>query len=409
MVGIGTGVDRGAGDVERGEHPRGVGVAGRPGRVLQRAQVVAARLRPLHEDVEALARRQQQLVARCSTAPSGLASSASTVKRGAVEAQAVPDVGAHVAESQQHRLPGRRVDDRVHLTVDGARRRRVGVDVLRDDRRALELEVAEREQVLGHVLQCRGQALGEAVHDQRAREPGEHLLLGEPVQVRVVPVGAGRDVGRDLDAHRVVRVGRHDAQHVVGDADRRRVQPVRVEVRLLVEVVLQVDLDVVTRVHHERRPEQPRAVGLALHLLARDLVRGLVHVERRPQHAALALDDRRLGERLSLHRRERRLDDPAGGRGGRRAAEMARVRDGRRRGRARSSSRRNRTRPGRGRRAATIGIMPRRASSASDAACGLPGSASAAWPTARGGYRRWRVARSRRGAADPRSTRRSRR
>ena len=251
-------------------------------------------------------------------------------ERRAVELQPVPDVGAHVADPQHHRLTRRGGDDRVHLPVDGARRRRVGVDVLGDDRRALELHVAQRDQVLGDEAQVGREPFLEPADDQRAREAGEDLLLRETVQVRVVPVGAGRDVGGHLDRHRIVRGGGHDAQHVVGDADRRRVESVGVEVGRFGQVVLHVDLDVVARVHHQRRAEESGAVGLALYLLAGHLVGGLVDVEGRAQHAELAADHGRLDERPALLRGERRLHDATRHRGARRTPEPARV--GRRRG-----------------------------------------------------------------------------
>ena len=61
----------------------------------------------------------------------------------------------------------------------------------------IELRRLEHEQPLGHPGDA-GQGVDVTLDDDRARQAAEDLIGRGAVQVRVIPVEAGRLVGRDL-------------------------------------------------------------------------------------------------------------------------------------------------------------------------------------------------------------------
>ncbi len=102
------------------------------------------------------------------------------------------------------------------------RRRRVRVD---------EILVADHEHALGQAGELWIGAL-DAFDDDGAGSSAEHLRLAEAVQMRVIPIEAGRRVVRNPQAiveWRVVGLDR-GLQHVVLVTDRRHAQPVEVQI-----------------------------------------------------------------------------------------------------------------------------------------------------------------------------------
>jgi hypothetical protein len=100
------------------------------------------------------------------------------------------------------------------------------------------------------------QALCQAVNHDDAGQAGEDLLLDQAVHVCVVPVGSGRKIARNAHADGAVAAGRHRAQDVVGNADRRDVEAMLVQICWLTEAVEEPDLDRVPRPDTQGRADE---------------------------------------------------------------------------------------------------------------------------------------------------------
>ena len=88
------------------------------------------------------------------------------------------------------------------------------------------------------TLRSASAAVLQAVDDQQAGHAAHHLLLGQAVEVDVVPVGAGRVAGGHVDDRLHRLAGVEDAEDVVRTPARRDVHAVVVDVRALAGGVL---------------------------------------------------------------------------------------------------------------------------------------------------------------------------
>lgn len=147
----------------------------------------------MDEHVEAGPGRQEQRVG-CPDAVNGGAVVGDHMELLSFQVDLVVDVGADVGQPPQLGLTWPDRNGRVQLAVDGAMGGRADVEVLGPDRVSLDLEVLERDDVLGDVAQVRRKVLLQAVDDDDARHAPGDLRCGGVVRVRVVPVGAYRRV-----------------------------------------------------------------------------------------------------------------------------------------------------------------------------------------------------------------------
>ena len=268
---------------------------------------MAAALAALDEDVEALARRQDE-VARGARAPDRAAVLADDGETVTVQGDVVEQVGADVGDPPQLRLSRRERELRAQLPVHEPRRRLVGRDLAlsHGDRAAVDLHVAERERALADAAEPPRQDLLEPLDDQQSGHAAHDLLLGRAVQVHVVPVGPGSVILRQLDGG-VDRARRlEDAEDVVRISRGLHVQPVVVDVRPLAGAVAERHLEPIARPHPQGGTDQAAVERLRLERRAGDVDHVATRVELGLQHAVAAPELARLLERPAGHRRPRR-------------------------------------------------------------------------------------------------------